>query len=112
MRLVALILTCCLLTGAARADVLHLAGGKTYEGQVELKGARYFVIDRDMKWAFKKDRVTRVVKSESFMDRYDARMGPTDCNIKTYAGSRVWRGSSAGAKLSRGPARPRACLTK
>ncbi len=74
MRLVALILTCCLLAGAARADVLHLAGGKTYEGQVELKGTRYFVIDRDMKWAFKKDRVTRVVKSESFMDRYDARM--------------------------------------
>ena len=74
MRLVALILTCCLLAGAARADVLHLAGGKTYEGQVELKGARYFVIDRDMKWAFKKEHVARWEKSESFMDRYDARM--------------------------------------
>ncbi len=74
MRLVALILTSCFCVGAAHADVLHLAGGKTYEGQVELAGARYFVVDRDMKWAFKKEQVVRWEKSESFMDLYEVHL--------------------------------------
>ena len=59
---------------AAQADVLHVEGGKTYEGQVVQEGTRYFVVDRDMKWAFKQEQVVNVEKSESFMDLYDARL--------------------------------------
>jgi hypothetical protein len=59
---------------SATADDVHLNDGRVLSGKVVEEKSRYLIVDRDQKHVAKKSQVTKVVPSESFMDKYDKKL--------------------------------------
>ena len=78
MKILACSLSLLVFAVSAAADDVHLQDGTVLSGKVVKESSRYLVLDRDRSYAVSKSKVQKIVKSESFMERYEARLDKLD----------------------------------